>query len=62
METKEVLSALAAVAQDSLLAIFRLLIQAGPVNLPLLDVPLSRSFMRLSIAVPRASFSQTALD
>ena len=31
-------------------------------NLPLLDVPLSRSFMRPSIAVPRASFSQTALD
>ena len=61
METKEVLSALAAVAQDSLLAIFRLLIQAGPVNLPLLDVPLNRSFMRL-ITVPRASFSQTALD
>jgi hypothetical protein len=29
-------------------------------NLPLLDVPLSRSIMRPSIAVPRASFSQTA--
>ena len=28
----------------------------------LLDVPLSRSFMRLSSAVPRASFSQTASD
>ena len=33
-----------------------------PVNLPLSDVPLSRSFMRLSVAVPRASFSQTASD
>ena len=32
------------------------------VNLPLLDVPLSRSFMRLLVAVPRASFSQTASD
>lgn len=32
------------------------------VNLPLLDVPLSRSFMRPSIAVPRASVSQTASD
>jgi hypothetical protein len=31
-------------------------------NLPLLDVPLSRSFMRPSAAVPRASFSQTASD
>ena len=31
-------------------------------NLPLLDVPLSCSFMRPSIAVPRASFSQTASD
>jgi hypothetical protein len=31
-------------------------------NLPLLDVPLSRSIMRPSIAVPRASFSQTASD
>jgi hypothetical protein len=30
------------------------------VNLPLLDVPLSCSIMRPSIAVPRASFSQTA--
>ena len=29
-------------------------------NLPLLDVPLSCSIMRPSIAVPRASFSQTA--
>jgi hypothetical protein len=29
-------------------------------NLPLLDVPLSRSIMRLSITVPRASFSHTA--
>jgi tetratricopeptide (TPR) repeat protein len=32
------------------------------VNLPLLDVPLSCSTMRPSIAVPRASFSQTASD
>jgi two-component system response regulator FixJ len=31
-------------------------------NLPLLDVPLSCSTMRPSIAVPRASFSQTASD
>jgi hypothetical protein len=30
------------------------------VNLPLLNVPLSRSIMRPSLAVPRASFSQTA--
>ena len=32
------------------------------VNLPLFDVPLSRSIMRPSIAVPRPSFSQTASD
>lgn len=32
----------------------------GWVNLPLLDVPLSCSIMRPSIAVPRASFSQIA--
>lgn len=32
------------------------------VNLPLLNVPLSRSIMRPSFAVPRASFSQTASD
>ena len=31
-------------------------------NLPLLDIPLSRSFMQLSSAMPRASFSQTASD
>jgi hypothetical protein len=31
-------------------------------NLPLLNVPLNRSIMRPSFAVPRASFSQTALD
>lgn len=30
METKEVLAALAAIAQESRLAIFRLLVQAGP--------------------------------
>jgi hypothetical protein len=32
----------------------------GGLNLPLLSVPLSCSIMRPSIAVPRASFSQTA--
>ena len=32
------------------------------VNLPLFDVPLSRSIMRLSSAVPRPSVSQTASD
>ena len=32
------------------------------VNLPLFDVPLSRSIMRPSIAVPRPSVSQTASD
>ena len=35
-------------------------LQGTKVNLPLLDVPLSHSIMRPSIAVPRASFSQTA--
>jgi DNA-binding transcriptional ArsR family regulator len=30
METKEVLAALAAIAQESRLAVFRLLVQAGP--------------------------------
>lgn len=34
METKQVLAALAALAQESRLAIFRLLIQAGPLGLP----------------------------
>lgn len=34
METKHVLAALAALAQESRLAIFRLLIQAGPSGLP----------------------------
>ncbi len=34
METKQVLAALAALAQESRLAIFRLLIQAGPQGLP----------------------------
>ena len=34
METKQVLAALAALAQESRLAIFRLLIQAGPAGLP----------------------------
>lgn len=34
METKQVLAALAALAQESRLAIFRLLIQAGPSGLP----------------------------
>jgi len=34
MDTKHVLAALAALAQESRLAIFRLLIQAGPAGLP----------------------------
>jgi DNA-binding transcriptional ArsR family regulator len=34
METKAVVTALAALAQESRLAIFRLLVQAGPVGLP----------------------------
>ena len=33
METKEVISALAALAQDSRLSVFRLLVQAGPEGL-----------------------------
>lgn len=33
METKEVLAALAALAQESRLAVFRLLVQAGPAGL-----------------------------
>jgi hypothetical protein len=36
-------------------------VDVGDVNLPLFDVLLSRSIMRPSIAVPRPSFSQTAL-
>ena len=35
--------------------------RSGILNLPLLDVPFSFSIMRPSIAVPRASFFQTAL-
>jgi ArsR family transcriptional regulator len=34
METKNVIAALAALAQDSRLAVFRLLVQAGPEGLP----------------------------
>lgn len=34
MQTKHIISALAALAQDSRLAIFRLLVQAGPAGLP----------------------------
>jgi len=34
MESKSVVTALAALAQDSRLAIFRLLVQAGPAGLP----------------------------
>ena len=37
-------------------------IAQAQVNLPLFDVPLSRSIMRPSIAVPRPSVSQTASD
>ena len=35
---------------------------SGDVNLPLFDVSLRRSIMRLSSAVPRTSVSQTASD
>jgi len=34
METKDAVTALAALAQDSRLAVFRLLVQAGPAGLP----------------------------
>lgn len=34
MNTKQVIAALAALAQDSRLAVFRLLVQAGPAGLP----------------------------
>ena len=39
-----------------------IVMESGALNLPLFDVPLSRSIMRPSIAVPRPSVSQTASD
>lgn len=38
METKPVLTALAALAQESRLAVFRLLVQAGPEGLPAMHI------------------------
>lgn len=38
METRQIISALAALAQESRLAIFRLLVQAGPEGLPAMQI------------------------
>ncbi|MDQ9170443.1 metalloregulator ArsR/SmtB family transcription factor [Oxalobacteraceae bacterium R-40] len=38
METKTVISALSALAQESRLAVFRLLVQAGPEGLPAMQI------------------------
>lgn len=38
METKEIIVALSALAQESRLAIFRLLVQAGPEGLPAMQI------------------------
>jgi len=51
MDTKTALAALAALAQDSRLAVFRLLIQAGPEGMPA-----SRIAGRLDIAPSSLSF------
>jgi ArsR family transcriptional regulator, arsenate/arsenite/antimonite-responsive transcriptional repressor len=38
MDTRQIISALAALAQESRLAIFRLLVQAGPEGLPAMQI------------------------
>ncbi len=50
METKDALSALAAIAQESRLAIFRLLIQAGPAGI-------AASKISEELAIPPSSLS-----
>ncbi len=52
METKQAISALAAVAQESRLAIFRLLVQAGPAG-----IAASKIAEQLGIPLPRCRFT-----
>jgi ArsR family transcriptional regulator, arsenate/arsenite/antimonite-responsive transcriptional repressor len=57
METTSAVTALAALAQESRLAVFRLLVQHGPAGLPASDIA-----TRLGIAAPTLSFHLKALS
>ena len=57
MQTTEVIKALAALAQETRLAIFRMLVQAGPEGLPAGEIA-----GRLGLAAPAASFHLAQLS
>ena len=67
METKQAVQALSALAQDSRLAIFRLLVQAGPAGLPAgaigerLDLPPATLSFHLA-GLTRAGLAQSRQD
>ena len=56
METKDAVAALAALAQENRLEVFRLLVQAGPEGLPAGQIA-----ERLKLASPTLSFHLTQL-
>jgi ArsR family transcriptional regulator len=57
METTQAIKALGALAQETRLAIFRMLVQAGPEGLPAGEIA-----GRLGLAAPAASFHLTQLS
>jgi len=61
METKEVIAALAALAQESRLAVFRLLVQAGPEGVPATKISESLGVPPSSLSFHLKEMSHAAL-